>query len=305
MIIGGGAIGRLMAVMLDSCGEVILVPSSRSFTTLQGGALSVKGVVNKKAKIQVRELRTLSTEEMNQAIIVVCVKAFVVRDIISDLSSLLNPENTVCLLQNGLGIQAFSQPLVRREIPCVRGLVRVGSRSVSPTEVECTGIGGISLAPCVSSMKEAAERVGVLFEKAAIPVVYKESAVRAEWEKCLLNVVTNSLCTLLECENGVVNSDPEVKSLAEKLLQESAEVARSEGVDFSPAELRAVFEAVAKVAANTNSTLMDIRARRRTETEYLLGEVVRRARERKVSVNTAEIVLTLLKAKERLAGSSW
>jgi 2-dehydropantoate 2-reductase len=96
------------------------------------------------------------------------------------------------------------------------------------------------------------------------------------WKKAIINSVFNSVCPLLETDNGVFHREPAALAIARSVITECVAVARASGISLRPEE---VVESLLLISTASDgqliSTLQDIRNGRRTEIETLNFELVR------------------------------
>ncbi|MGH9030996.1 MAG: ketopantoate reductase family protein [Acidimicrobiia bacterium] len=99
----------------------------------------------------------------------------------------------------------------------------------------------------------------------------------AAWRKLLVNVVGNSLTTILRARMGSVFRTPEIDGVARTALEETAAVARAEGVLVTDEDIAAALRLLHGLPPEkTTSTLQDLEAGRPFEVDAITGVVVRK-----------------------------
>ena len=100
----------------------------------------------------------------------------------------------------------------------------------------------------------------------------------AVWKKAIANVVFNSLCPLLEVDNGIFIRDEEAAGLAAEVVRECTALTDRLRIDLDE---HAVLEQVMLISRMSDgqliSTLQDLRAGKETEIEFLNLEMARTA----------------------------
>jgi 2-dehydropantoate 2-reductase len=100
------------------------------------------------------------------------------------------------------------------------------------------------------------------------------------WKKALSNIVFNSICPLLEIDNGVFARNPEVMELADQVIAQCLQVARQKGIELTAREIHDTVLMISQASDGQDiSTLQDIRLGRETEIDTLNMELCRLAEE--------------------------
>jgi len=71
-----------------------------------------------------------------------------------------------------------------------------------------------------------------------LPIAATDNINPYIWQKAIVNVVFNSICPLLGVDNGIFIREPTAVVLAETLIAECTQVARTEGVHLDLSDLR-------------------------------------------------------------------
>ncbi|NDC37337.1 MAG: hypothetical protein EBZ48_04720 [Proteobacteria bacterium] len=283
-IFGAGALGLRMALALHKKHPVLVARHVQ------------------RSRVLVRTSAALSAASATHATVTAIgpVGTLAVRGLLEHLRPLINPTHTIVLAQNGIGISEIAASFVP-ESQIVRLTARLGALKIAAFSIIPTGPIAVTVA-CVADAALKAAEVRTLFSECGAQVSIAPTVAACEWQKTALNLVTNSLATILDSHNSIVLEDPELWRLAGLLLSEYRAVAAAEGVTLdhaaSPETIRTQIEAV---GANINSTLADLRAGRASEIPWMLGAVVQRGRAHGVAVPVAETLLSLLASMERLA----
>jgi ketopantoate reductase len=98
---------------------------------------------------------------------------------------------------------------------------------------------------------------------------------REIWKKAIINAVFNSICPLLDVDNGVFARDDETASLAGQLVRECVTLTDRLNIGLSESELMETIMLISKGSDQLISTLQDIRSGRQTEIEFLNLEIAR------------------------------
>ena len=127
---------------------------------------------------------------------------------------------------------------------------------------------------------------------------------REIWKKAILNAAFNSICPLMEVDNGVFARNAEIADIARELVRECVAITERLGVGLSESEL---MEQILRISRGSDgqliSTLQDIRSGRQTEIEYLNLEIARIAASLQLQVPRVELLGRLTLAKSQQAQS--
>lgn len=298
LIFGAGALGLRMALALHAKHPVLVARNAHTSRVLVRALNSSEQLVEQH-EISLQPLGDLK-ELPDGAILLLCVKALAVRGLLEHLHPLFNPTHTVVLAQNGIGIARMAHGFLP-DSQVVRLTARLGALKVSPFSIIPTGPVAVTVANTADAALKGAE-VRKLFTESGAQVGIAPTVGACEWQKTALNIVTNSIATIMDAPNSVVLEDPELWRLAGMLLAEYRAVAAAEGVALedaaSPESIRGQIETV---GANINSTLADLRAGRPTETPWMLGAFVEQAASHGILVPVGQSLLSLVTSLERLA----
>lgn len=206
------------------------------------------------------------------------------------------------LLSNGLGLEKdVAQHLPKNTL--IRGLVYGGASLEAPGNARSNGEGKIVLGiwePKVSdygSLDKSFKIAVETLQEAGLQTEISTNPKRSVWEKTMANLAINPLGALARVRNGIVGTDPYLRSVAVELLSEACEVAASDGVMIGSTEAENIFHnATSQTAENKNSMLNDIETGRTTEIDYLNGYVARMGALRNLPVPMNTTVTVLVKA---------
>jgi len=136
--------------------------------------------------------------------------------------------------------------------------------------------------------------VGDLFEKAGIRYTFMDDIIRDQWGKYALNISYNLPQALLNLGFGSYFHSEHVAAIRDRLYQEVKAVGAAKGIDVPP-----LSNTEDTVPYDTRfSTLQDLDARRRTEVDMFVGELMEMAKEYRIPVPFCEYTWHGIKALE-------
>jgi 2-dehydropantoate 2-reductase len=275
-IVGKGAIGKALAVFLAlNKKKVILLrgrinDGSRSVenfeVTLNDGALLKASV----------EVTTLAALDELRGVVVLTNKSFGNRDLALSLKKKISA-SPVVLLQNGLGVE---QPFIANNFPAIyRCVLFVTSQNLGESSVRFKPV-----SPCpVGVVKGNEADLDQITTALTTPYCQFRNEINIDvvvWRKAIINCAFNSICPLLDIDNGVFHRNPEALAIAKRVIHECVAVAAKKGISLNAEE---VIENLLLISRSSDgqliSTLQDIRKGLPTEIDTLNFEIVRIAKE--------------------------
>jgi 2-dehydropantoate 2-reductase len=273
-IIGAGAIGKALAGILTRYGRAVTLVRASVDEKQPGYELITVHTANQETIQATVPLRTIREIEQFDGIVVLTNKSYGNKRVASLLEGRIG-HSPVVLLQNGLGVEnVFDEqyfPVLYRCVLFATSQVGDGSTIVfKPVSQSPIGI--------IRGSKKELEQIVNLLDNPEFPFRGEEGIEAITWKKAIVNCVFNSVCPLLEIDNGIFHRDARVMSLAEKMIGECLEIAALKGVTLSRDE---TVQSLLKISRSSDgqliSTLQDIRYKRNTEIDTLNGEIARLA----------------------------
>lgn len=270
-IIGAGAIGKSLAVFLGKAGKnVVLVRGSVDHAASRKEIIRIVSDDKTETRAEI-EVSSLSNFSQLDGIIVLTSKSFGNRKLAETLKRKAN-ESPLVILQNGLGVE---QPFIDLDYPeiyrCVLFVTSqiVSENNVSFKPVAVSPVGIIKGSPAkLSGIVEA-------LDNSAFPFIAEADIQTVIWKKAIINSVFNSICPLLEVDNGIFHREEKALETAKRVIEECVAIAGEKGIRLETGE---VVERLLLISKSSDgqliSTLQDILNKRPTEIETLNFAIV-------------------------------
>ena len=274
-IIGYGAVGKALAVSLKLSGRNVVI--LRGWADDRPGYIENLQVVMPdrpllEAKI---EVSTLAQFGRLDGIVVLTNKSYGNDDLSESLKNKTG-NSPLVLLQNGLGVE---QVFVRNGFPEIyRCVLFITSQVISPERVSykpvaVSPIGGVSIKS--TNLNDVVEGLNSPY----FPFRAESGIEEVIWKKAIVNSVFNSVCPLLNIDNGIFQRDTAALGIAKRIIRECVGVARAKGVMLTEEEVTDSLLLISTLSdGQLISTLQDINNKRRTEIETLNFAIVEIAR---------------------------
>lgn len=205
----------------------------------------------------------------------------------------------IIILQNGLGnedvVSLFFPP---KDI--FRILTSNGAFIVGPGCVKHSGRGVTHLGKYLStdSNDPSLFQIYEMFTRGGVKILLVSNLKEFIWQKLAVNAAINPITALTGLNNGQVLQSPILLSLLKEIIAEVEQVAFiSEGIKLSNG-FETAMTVLRDTIANKSSMLQDIQAGRRTEIDFINGQIVQRATKYGLQVPYNRLLTTLIKAKE-------
>lgn len=272
-IVGSGAIGKALAVFLQQENkEVVLVRGSVDNIPDTEETITVVGKDNTfQQRIATTTFKGLQTIN---GIVLITVKAFANMEIANKLKE-KEGDFSIVLLQNGLHVERPYQEFDK----VYRCVLFSTSQVTGDNEVTFKSV---SSSP-VGNLQGTNDGLDDLIDK--INTQYfrfhdEPDITRQIWTKVIANCAFNSICPLLETDNGIFVRNSEAAQLARNVIEECVSLANRQGIDIDVDTIEKNLMLIShRSEGQLISTYVDILNNRRTEIENLNLEVSRMAEE--------------------------
>jgi len=298
-ILGAGAIGSPLAAYLASAGRsVVAVRTSRNDVARDTFSISVHNDVdNLKVSVETVSLSKLASLE---GIIVITAKSYANKSIALELKR-KTVRGSLVIMQNGVGVE---RPFLDAQFPEVhRCVLYVTSQETSTNDFAFRSITSSPMGVVKGSETDLEKVVGKLSTR-GLPIHIDANIQREIWKKAIVNSVFNSICPLLDTDNGIFVRDTEAAKLANEVVMECIPLANRLNLALTASELMDQIMLISKRSdGQLISTLQDIKSGRETEIEFLNLEMARVAasQQPRIDLPRTELLgkMVLLKAMQR------
>ncbi|WP_262247134.1 ketopantoate reductase family protein [Parapedobacter soli] len=299
-IVGSGAIGKALAIFLSQAGrKVTMIRGSvdDGSTVTRRFAVEMENGSIHEADVEVATLNSLSEID---GIVVLATKSFGNKKLAGALKSKIG-DSPIVLLQNGLGIeQPFLECGYQQVYRCV---LFVTSQLIDEIVVRFKPV-----ATCPVGIAHGdEEQLNNIVAHLNTPDFRFMSEVHIQhiiWKKAIINCVFNSVCPLLEIDNGIFHRNPDALKIARRVIAECTTIAHAKGIAIQPDDVESGLVQISRFSdGQAISTLQDIRRNKRTEIETLNAEIVRIAEQihQQDAVRETRLLGELTKIKSEIA----
>lgn len=295
-IIGNGVIAKALAVALTLKGKKVTILRG----TVDEGASYVAQLEvemgNSTLTAEVA-ISTIGNYETLDGIILLTNKSFGNKEL-ADKLKLKAQQSPIVFLQNGLYIEnsfiALGFPQLYR---CV---LLATSQSIAENKVRFRPVTASPIGLIKGSTAILQSMVDEL-NTATFSFRMETDIQKVIWKKVISNCVFNSICPLLETDNGIFQRNEEALEIAKTVIRECLTVAVAKGIQLTMDEVLQNVLTISKMSDGQKiSTYQDILNKRETEIETLNFAIVKAADQKNQTPVTA-LLGELTKIKSELS----
>ncbi len=274
-IIGTGGVGGYFGGVLARAGnEVTFVARGKQLEAIQKNGLIVKSVKGDFTIFPARASDNLSAV-VGSELVLVCTKAWQVKEVAQKMAPYLTPNCMVLPLQNGiLAAEELAESIPSSQI--IGGLCRIFSMVESPGVIYHGGIEPTIVFGELNNEKtERASSLNDLFEKAGISHLWSRDIKADLWTKFLM-IASSALLAITKTTYGEIRSIPETRAMLQILYTEIYQLGIAAGINLPENIVEKTMAAVDSFPAESTSSLTrDVWEGKPSEIDYQNGTVVK------------------------------
>jgi 2-dehydropantoate 2-reductase len=300
--------------LLSESGEdVQLLARGAQLAALQANGVTVEYQGQPSRQVPVKALSAEACRGRFD-LIFVTLKSTQLADAAKSIVSLLAPNGVMVMIQNGLpwwyfdGIESAHQGArlpcldreggLQREMPLTSVVGAVIYRPVTQTApgkiyLPTVMPPRLQIGEVDNRVSERLQTIANLVSRAGLPTEVTQDIRRAKWQKLMMNLIWNPLCSITQSSPGYIVQSALAADMVGLMLSEGAAVARSVGIDLKT-DPQAEIDRVRSNLAQQPSMLQDVRAGRPIEFDAIMNAVVEMANLTGVPVPTLKTVAAML-----------
>lgn len=304
LVVGAGGIGCYYGARLQAIGdEVVFTARGEHLKALQKNGLVIKHrEFNFHQPVKAMDENSLFEHYRSDEfdLILLCIKAFDTSAWLQRSEQWLNASSTPILsLQNGVDNEALIANLLGKERTIGGLAVRIGGHVIQPGVVMADGPAQVIMGawPNANANNQVLINLVTLkqhFEKALIPTRVTDAIDEELWRKLLINNGVNPLSAITGLTTRELVESPQFEPCVRQLMQETAMIARTEGVNLTDDDVEAMINLLKSFDAIKTSMLVDYEKGKPIELDEICGAVLARARNIGVTLPTNQLVYALL-----------
>ncbi|MFQ5597626.1 MAG: ketopantoate reductase family protein [Nitrospiria bacterium] len=297
LVVGAGAVGGYFGGRLRLAGVDVtfLLRSNRHMQVIENG-IEVKSIdgdflVYPPAVTTASDLRSAD-------LIVLAVKCYDIPTVLAEIRPLVEKGAVILTLQNGISTE--EEILQYFQADCVvAGVCFITSRLRTDGIIEHRQNGKISLGEWSGVDTARVSAIYQLFSGAGISTFLKNQIRSLKWEKLCWNATFNPLSVILDHPVSLVLDVPPLLEIVKEGVREVTAVAAAEGISLNPKIVDQTLSVTVPIRDYYTSMYEDYQNGKRTEIEYLNGELIRRGEKHGVPTPTIRMLYRFIKGLEK------
>jgi len=283
-VIGTGAVGGYFGGRLARTeNEVSFLARGSHLKAIKESGLIVKSINGDFTVYPVKATDKVS-ELGVQDIILVCVKAWQMKDVMPGLKKIMHSNTVVLPIENGVTSSLEMEEALGKGF-VLGGLCRIISKVESPGVISHTGIDPeILFGEFDNSVTPRVKMIKEIFDSAGIKSIIAPDITAEIWKK-FLGICISGLMAVTRTTYGELREVPETREMMTDLMQEIYTLAIAMGVKIGKGYVSEVIAAIDGYPYGSSTSLArDVWEGRPSEIEYQNGTVVRLAQKYGVEV---------------------
>jgi 2-dehydropantoate 2-reductase len=308
LIFGLGAIGTVFSVSLKNAGHVVYgITKEKYFQQIKEKPLRIRGLFGEKyANLDGIYINSQELIGKNIDLVIVSVKSYDTKEVISQLKPILNEKTLVLIAQNGYGNYEIATSLLNNKKVILSRII-FGAKLIEVGFAEVTVFADdiIIGQPEKAISEEKLNEICEIFNQAGLPTRVSNDVYAILWDKILYNSALNPLGALLGCTYGMLAEYGETREIMNQIIREIFDVTKAKGIKLNwqrHEEFQRYFyeKLVPPTARHFPSMYYDIQKGKKTEIDALNGAIVQMGKETGISTPVNETITKLIKVKEKL-----
>lgn len=293
-VIGAGGVGGYFGGRLARAGnEVTFLARGAHLEAMRTNGLTVKSVLGDFHLENVQATDDMETIGIVD-LIIIGLKAWQVKDMATQLDSLIGEQTVILPLQNGLLTYDELRDAVGPK-PVLCGLCKIISKVEAPGVINhFAHIPEIVFGEADNTKSERVQQLQTVLQGAGIQATLAENIQMELWKKFIF-ICVSGLMAITNTNYGELRSVPETRKLMIDLLNEIVTLAQEASIPFGDDFVEKNVGFIDSLAPDSTTSLArDIWAENPSELEYQNGTVVKLAKQFNVDVPVNQFVYSCL-----------
>ncbi|MCD6428822.1 MAG: 2-dehydropantoate 2-reductase [Desulfurococcales archaeon] len=301
-IVGGGAVGTLLAYALNVSGVapyIIYRDNDKKRKRLEKGLkILVKDAVGGPSKEYHIRARHVTYDELPKKfldVVFIATKAYDFKDALLNALPLLSDGCIAVSCQNGLGSLEYLESTLSEEKAAAL-VLNAGVYEIDEVTYVLAGYGRSYIGQRCRRVSPRVEEVAKLLQVLNVRVVRDIEGYR--WLKLIVNSAINPITAILRAKNSVIIEDPLAAKLASKVVLEGWLVSKEAGISLPRNPLIELVNVAYHTRDNYSSMCQDVIKGKRTEVDYINAAIVEVGRKVGVRAVLNQVLTYIIKSLE-------
>ena len=233
-------------------------------------------------------------------LLIVCVKNYDLKTAVEDLRNIVSSQTIILPLQNGI----FAYEFFCKEFPqniVLQGYVQGPNTERKGNQITYQNAGVLHIGSKEPELYKYAKKAYEILSSAGIEIYLEDDIQRMVWKKWMLNIAGNSITALTGADYSLFKIYENLQKLCIDAMYEFLGIAKAEKVNLDEQDVEDIIDYfVSYNGSKKTSMLMDVLNERKTENDYLAGQVLEVAKRHDIQVPIISTLYYLLETKEQV-----
>tara|TARA_B100001167_G_scaffold68346_1_gene40494 strand:- start:1618 stop:2562 length:945 start_codon:yes stop_codon:yes gene_type:complete len=301
-VLGAGAMGCLFGGLLAEKGlNVILIDVWKEHVdAINKNGLKMDGYGGDRF-IKVKATNEPSKLDIVDAVIVMC-KATALEPALNSINNIIGEKTTFMSFQNGIGHETIMQKIVGKE-KVLGGTTTQASNILGPGHIKNHAALPSWIGEYDGGISERVKEIADTFSAHGLEMIAAEDVKKRKWMKLFALTAIGPLSAIFDLNHTELyidnNNQSISRALGKEIILETRKVALAEGIEVSEDECLYMFNKIVdSKQTNKSSMAFDILYKRKTEIDFISGEVSRLGKNHGIPTPLNDLMYKMIKVKE-------
>ena len=301
-VLGAGAMGCLFGGLLAEKGlDVVLIDVWKEHVdAINAKGLKMDGHGGDRF-IKIKATTDPSTLKPVDAIIIMC-KATALEKALNNSKNIIGKNTMLMSFQNGIGHEAIMQKIAGKD-KVLGGTTTQASNILGPGHIKNHAALPSWIGEYEGGMSERVKDIAETFTAHNLETIAAPDIKKRKWMKLFALTAIGPLSSIFDLHHTdlyISNKNQEVsRELGKKIILETREVAKADGVDVSEDECLEMFNKIVdSKQTNKSSMCFDILNKRKTEIEFINGAVSKIGKNHGIKTPMNDLMYKMIMVKE-------
>ena len=294
LIIGAGAVGSFYGAKLASVGVKVTIWCRSDYDFVKKNGIKIESYLGDFHFSPYKVIKNLDEVDDEFDYILIATKSLPTIDICGLITNILQPKTKIILIQNGIHIEKnIAQSFPNNEL--ISAIAFVASSRKSAGVVHHQAYGKITIGTYDGVASDALEFLANLWKKSGIEVEISDKILFERWKKLVWNGAFNPLSVILRGKNTaeILNNDLAL-NLVKNIMKEICQLAKADNCELPADVIEKNIIATQQMTPYKTSMLLDFEAGRQMEVEAILGNAVKFAQSKSISIPYLSTIYAIL-----------
>ncbi len=284
LVVGAGAVGGLFSSKLGLAGAEVTMVCRSDYEEVNKNGLQINSHWGNFSFTPKSVLKNIAEYQEKADFILVATKVLPEISVADLIRPALHSGASIVLLQNGIHIEKPIAALFPNH-HLISMIAHVCVSKSAPGIIDHKELGRLAIGDYPKGVSAKTRQLIELWQKSGVPCEVSENIQIDRWKKLIWNAAFNPISVLAGgIDTQKILANPEAEKLVRNVMQEVCILARADGCELPENIVEQNVSMTKKMHPYKTSMLLDFEAKRKMEVEAILGNAVRFAEEKSLTV---------------------